>query len=226
MNDMYYLITIIGRRQSEKYIDFFRKNSVCVTLATLCNGTAQKKTLDYLGIENTEKLMLFAVASAENAKRIMRGLVGEMEIDVPGNGVAMTIPLESISSLGMKCLTCGQEILIEEGRGVMDNYQYSLIIAIAEKGYADLVMEAARSADARGGTIVHAKGTGAENMEKFFGVSIASEKEMLYIVVKKQSKSEVMKAIIANAGADSPAKSIVFSLPVDSVVGLRSLENE
>ena len=56
-----------------------------------------------------------------------------------------------------------------------------LIIVIVNKGNTDVVMDAARSVGAGGGTVARAKGTGAE-MAKFFGVSISEEKEMVYIV--------------------------------------------
>lgn len=226
MNNLYYLITVTKRELSENYVEFYHQKSIMTVWGTLCNGTAQQKTLDYLGLEKTEKIMLFSVSSADNMKHILRELIYEMKIDIPGNGIALTIPLESISATGMKCLTDGQEILLDEEKNNMDEFQYSLIIAISEKGTADMVMDAARNANANGGTVVHAKGMGSERMHKFFGVSIAVEKEMLYIVVNRQDKAAVMKAILQNAGIDTPAKSIVFSLPVEDVVGLRSLDIE
>ena len=59
---------------------------------------------------------------------------------------------------------------------------HELIIVITNQGYTDKVMDAARSAGAGGGTAIHAKGTGAELARKFFGVSIASEKEIVFII--------------------------------------------
>ena len=58
-----------------------------------------------------------------------------------------------------------------------------------------MVMDAARSAGAGGGTVLHAKGTGTEFTSKFLGVSIAAEKELIYIVSKNRDKGAIMKAI-------------------------------
>ena len=58
------------------------------------------------------------------------------------------------------------------------------------------------------------------------GVSIAAEKEMIFIVTKAKGKNEIMKAIMEEAGMDSKAKSIVFSLPVTSTAGLRLQEED
>ena len=72
-----------------------------------------------------------------------------------------------------------------------------------------------------GGTVVKAKGTGADYTEKFFGFSIASEKEIHLIVVPAQGRNNIMKAIMEKAGLNSKAQSIVFSLPVSNAIGLR-----
>ena len=106
----------------------------------------------------------------------------------------------------------------------MNATPYTLIVAIAESGSTDTVMDAARSAGARGGTVVHAKGTANDKItNSFFGVTVASEKEMVYIVSKRSDRDVIMKAIMEKAGPTTDAKAVVFSLPVDSVVGLRSL---
>lgn len=95
-----------------------------------------------------------------------------------------------------------------------------LIVAIVERGYADDVMKAARSAGARGGTILHARGAGDEARDRFYGVTIQSEKEMVLLVVEKVHKAAIMKAICAQAGLNQEARGLVFSLPVEDAVGM------
>ena len=84
-------------------------------------------------------------------------------------------------------------------------------------------MDAAREANASGGTVIHAKGTGTERAEKFLGVSIAAEKEIIFIVVKTDQKNAIMQSIMSKAGTDTAARTIVFSLPVTSTAGMRLL---
>ena len=57
------------------------------------------------------------------------------------------------------------------------------------------------------------------------GVSLAVEKEMVFIVTKTEQKNDIMKAIMKDAGLDSKAKSIAFSLPVTDTAGLRLIED-
>ena len=99
-----------------------------------------------------------------------------------------------------------------------------LLVVIANHGYTELVMDAAREVHAAGGTVIHAKGTGTENAQQFLGVTLVPEKEMLFIVVKSEQKNSIMRAIMEKAGLESKAQSIVFSLPVTDTAGMRLME--
>ena len=92
-----------------------------------------------------------------------------------------------------------------------------LIIAITNRGYTDNVMSVAREAGARGGTVIHARGTGDEASEKFFGETVGAEREMIFIVVSKEDKKNVMNAIMEKVGINSDAQTFVFTLPVIDV---------
>ena len=108
----------------------------------------------------------------------------------------------------------------------MKDTDYELLVAIANQGDIDTVMDAARSAKAGGGTVIHAKGTGMELAKKYLGVSLVEEKEVILIVTKSREKNQIMKAIMEQAGLDSKERTIVFSLPVTSVAGIRMLEED
>ena len=97
-------------------------------------------------------------------------------------------------------------------------------MAIANEGRTDMVMNAARSVGAKGGTVLHGKGTGGENEQKFFKVSIAQEKEVILILSEAKQKSAIMKAILEKAGPDTEAGTVVFSLPVSEAAGFGILE--
>lgn len=221
MKNIYWLITIIQRSDSVEYENFYLEHGVGVTYSTLCNGTVQERTLNLLGLERTEKAMLFSMVTEQTLKRLTRSLTVEMKIDLPNRGVAMAIPLSGIGGTGaLELLTAGQEPASEETEEKKMQSDYELIVAIYEKGYTDLVMDAAREAGAGGGTTIRAKGTGA-GAEKFFGLSLAVEKEIVFIVSHKDKKKEIMKAIMQKAGVDTKAHALVFSLPVSETAGFR-----
>ncbi len=155
---------------------------------------------------------------------IKRDLQRKMNIDVPGVGIAFTIPLSSIGGKkALNYLLSGHNFVKGEESKLKDT-KYELLIVIANQGYSDLIMDAAREVHAAGGTVIHAKGTGAEKAEKFLGVSLVAEKELVLIVVKSDMKNDIMRAIMDKAGLESKAKSIVFSLPVTGTAGMRMME--
>ena len=99
--------------------------------------------------------------------------------------------------------------------------KYEVIVAIVNEGHSDKVMDAAREAGARGGTITHARGSGTKDIEKKYGIIITPQKEMLYILVNENIRDQVMSAINSAVGIDTPGQGIVFSLPVDIISGLK-----
>ena len=229
MSEYKLLMSIINREQEDAYMDYFKKNGVKAVFSTLCSGTASKSMLDYLGLESNSKVMLSSMVSGENASRLMSGLVSRMGINLPGTGIALTVPVGSIAgTASLRYLAEGQENQSKNETAVekVSEIMYSLVVIISEKGCSDMVMDAAREAGARGGTVVHAKGTGKEFAAKFFGVSIAAEKEIVYIVTRRSDKDAIMKSVIEKAGPATDAKAAVFSLPVEDVVGLMSVMKE
>ena len=133
-------------------------------------------------------------------------------------GIAFTVPLSSIGGRReLQFLTEHQNYQKGE-ESTMKDTKYELLVVIANHGYSDLIMDAARGAGAAGGTVIHAKGTGMEGAEKFLGISLAAEKEMIYIVVHRDKRNDIMSAIMRDAGMASKAKSICFTLPVSPTV--------
>lgn len=107
-----------------------------------------------------------------------------------------------------------------------NNAQFELILCIVNKGYTDLVMEAASKSGARGGTVLNARGSSNQEAEKLYGITITPEKEIVMIVVAKKIKDKVLKAIYSEAGLDTRGQGIAFTLPVDEVVGFQKKEKE
>ena len=214
------MITITARSRGEEFANWYQKQGIPLVMTTLGNGTATTEILNLLGLEATEKAVLFCVAA--RSPRLVRRAAKDLWLDVPGRGVLMTVPISSKGVAAKEYLLQGQEA--EE---IMESKQtHELVVAIAKQGHTDLVMNAARSAGATGGTVVHAKGAGTDLAKKFFGVSIATERELVFILVKAENRKDIMKAIIAQAGVKTEAEAMVFSMPVSDIAGLRQLDAE
>ena len=224
MQSVKYFILITNREYSEKYIDLLKETGVNRIFTKMCTGTATASVMDILGIEKSEKVMLEGMIRENAIDNLKNALINRMNIVIPGNGIGIFLPVACIGGESAKANLLGDKP-IEKKENSMDNLsKLVLIITVVDKGNTELVMDAARSAGATGGTVVKAHGTGAE-MAKFFGISISQEKEMVYIVSKQEKRDDIMYAIMDKAGSNTEAHGVSFALPVESVVGIRSFEN-
>jgi len=96
----------------------------------------------------------------------------------------------------------------------MAEKKFELVVCIVNAGYSENVMKAARSAGARGGSIIRGRGSANPESEEFFGVTIQPDKEIVLVLVSADIKDAVLKTIYKNAGLSTEGAGIVFSLPV------------
>ena len=96
----------------------------------------------------------------------------------------------------------------------MEAHKYELVVCIVNAGFSQNVMEAARAAGAKGGTVLRARGSANPESEEFFSINVQPDKEMLMILVPKDIKDDVLKAIYKDCGLGNEAQGIAFSLPV------------
>ena len=219
-----YFIVVTQREYAERYLDYLREQTRAAVFYKLVNGTATDTALSRMGLEKTEKIMFEGLIRDECVAEFKKGLINRLDISSAGNGIAFFIPADGIGGESAKKYLTGDAPVSKRETNMEERSRLVLIIAVTDKGNTDLVMNAARSAGASGGTVAKAKGTGAE-IAKFFGISITEEKEMTYIVAKRESRDAIMRAIMEKAGWDTPAHGVTFSLPVDDVAGIRSLED-
>ena len=200
MSDVYIMTTIIDRKNSKKYIDLYKKDKLEVMYITLGEGTARGDILDYLGLEASEKMVIFNFVQQHDWMLTKKDLQRKLQIDAPGEGIAFLVPLSSIGGKRTLQFLLDRQELPESEESTLKDTTYELIVAIADQENLEMVMDAARGAGAYGGTVIHAKGTGMEYAEKYLGVTIAAEKAMIFIVTKKDQKNSIMKAIMEQAG--------------------------
>ena len=105
-------------------------------------------------------------------------------------------------------------------------FEHELILCIVNAGYSDVVMDAARACGARGGTVLHARGTANKEAETFFKITIQPEKEAVIILVPSKIKDDVLHALYQKVGLQTPGQGIAMALPVDGVVGLPTQKAE
>ena len=224
MSELSMMVPITPRKHTRKFVQFYEEMNLPVSVITLGSGTASSEILDYFGLDGSEKSVIFHIITDTRWKEVKRQLRLKMSIDIPGIGIAFTVPLSSIG--GMKALNylTAQQDYVKGEESTLKDTKYELLVPIANQGHTELIMDAARKVHAAGGTVMHAKGTVTHLAQKFMGVTLVPEKEMIFIVVRKTQKNAIMKAIMDEAGTGTPAGAIVFSLPVTDTAGMRMME--
>ena len=102
----------------------------------------------------------------------------------------------------------------------MDNTKgYNLLITVVIEGYAEKVMAVAKKNGANGGTLIKGREIGSKSGFKFFNVEVEPEKDILLIVCKEEEKNKIMEAILEKFGANTEARGMCISLPIDNVTG-------
>lgn len=97
---------------------------------------------------------------------------------------------------------------------------YKCVLAIVNNGFSEVAMESAKANGAKGGTILHARGTISKEAEKIFNISIQPEKEIVMILAKADLVDGILKGLYNAIGPSTTAQGIAFALPVDQTVGL------
>lgn len=218
------VMAIINRNRHEAMEEIIHALKLPLAMTLYARGTAQDEHLSLYGLVATEKALIFTVADADQTKKLMRAAKLRMFIDIPGNGIMMSVPLKSVGG-GRTMAYLTDNMNMNGDKPTMD-FSHELICVILNEGCSDIVMAAARPAGATGGTVLAGKGTGAREAEKFLGITLASEKDVVLIVADSAKKAAIMKAIVAKAGPGTEAGAICFSLPVSAVEGLRRITPE
>ncbi len=104
----------------------------------------------------------------------------------------------------------------------MEKSNFNLIVVIVNEGFSSEVMDAAREVGARGGTVIRGRGTAKEETLAKFKIFMTPEKEMILILADDEIKEDILVAVNNKCGLNSDAHGIVFTLPVDDVVGLKA----
>jgi nitrogen regulatory protein PII len=216
------LITIVDRTKAAQVLGFFSRKSVTLSLSTWGRGTASSEIMDILGISEKAKVVVFSLAPKKWVPALLTEIADAMQLRNAGRGIIFTVPLDAVNKGVMyKYQPAVEEKMNEERVMYKTNEKpYELIITATETGLADAVMETARNAGAKGGTVWKARTPGDENTESFFGLKLYEEMEILAIAAESSQKLNIMEAIGKFLNEKSPDKSFVFSIPVTDIVGV------
>lgn len=221
---MNYIISIIPPYSHKKMQKICKELKLPVIISMPGKGTAEQSMLDLLGIEDNDKSIVLCVANGEKTKLFFKQIHSILNVGMPSQGISAAIPIKSVGGEKAVAYLNSNEENVKYSPQI--TAEHELIVAVANVGSTDDVMNAARKAGARGGTVIHGKGTGGTQTQKFYNLSIASEKEVILIISSAEKKADIMRSILEEAGPNTKSGALVFSLPTTQIAGFGLLEDD
>lgn len=215
------LLSIIQEGISESLVAALRDGGAQGGTILLADGVAKSSLLHLLGIGDTKKEIVLTILSQNLVEPVTTALQNFRREKRLPCGIALLIDVKHIlhhnngdALFKMLAAQNQSEESIHSPK--------TLITCIVNKGNAEDLMQAAKKAGARGGTIIAGRGTGKEEDVKLFGFQIVPEKEILLIVVDSVVIKSVCDAIRKVSDIIQPGSAIAFCIDVEHLIALGS----
>lgn len=216
------LTLILNEHQSNKCIKIAKDHGVYGGIATIGKGTVKNTILNLLGIKNEKKEIVKFLLANDQAQDMLDLFKKELLLDKPGQGIAFTTPISSIMGHTGQAV----EKLDDSEQNMEVKTMFKKINMIVDRGMSDEVMDIARQAGVRGGTILHGRGAGAEIATSLFGVEIEPEKELVIMLTPEELVDKVIKALAEGLSLDEPGKGILYVEPILDTRGLVEMSDK
>ena len=208
-------------------------NDCCAALSFtgLGYGTAKSHYMSYLGLDEIEKRVVYSLIPDYSESRVLRAINKRLKLYLMGNGIAFTIPLSGISSLISNAIlsTPYREDAADSQKSNKDKENrkmHELIVAVVNQKFTDAVLDCSRVAGATGATILHTRSINNKQVEQLLGTSFKQETDTIAFLTSHEYKQKIMEAIRDCAGLKTDGGAVLFSLPVDSIVGIGRFDED
>lgn len=209
----YLLYTIIiNRGKASKVSKYAYKHGIKSSTIIAGQGTVKQGFLNFLGFYEEAKEVVMMIADQKTGDQAMKKISHKFKMEKPYRGIAFSMPISEVRGIP------GLEIKPEIKETT--HMKYQVIFTIVNRGLADQVVEASIEGGARGGTILHGRGSGIDNAPKFFNIEIEPEKEIVMIIVDSEIKDNVVEVISNKMEIDQPNKGILFVVDLADTFGL------
>ncbi|HCA33806.1 MAG TPA: hypothetical protein DEP00_01540 [Lachnospiraceae bacterium] len=209
----------------------FQQEGISVYYRFNAEGTASSRILKTLGLDSSDRILYCSYLTGRKAHVLMRKIRLRLHMGKGANGIACTVPLDAASQSMLKIArqmdpTSLNNIQVHSSQKEKEsmNAEHSLIVSITNRGYIQDVVQTARQAGAHGGTVLHSFRVSDQSMTAIFGLDPEEEKEVLMMIVAADRKNDILLAISSAFGMSTPAKGLVFSMPVDETSGYEEYE--
>lgn len=226
------LVGIINKEDEARFTEIVNECSTAVHFSGVGHGTARNSYMSYFGLGEIEKRVTMSLIPAPAEHNILNAIGHGLKLYLVGRGIAFTLPLSGISSIINGAILSGvdkpdktQGRKAPISRKKEKKTMHELVIAVVNTKYTDIAIEAARAAGATGATVFHTKSINNERAEGAIGTTINRETDSLFFLTTLEYKTQIMEAVRDAAGLKTEGGAVIFSLPVDDLVGVGRFED-
>ena len=226
------LIAIINHEDEQKYTDAVGEVCTAVNFSGIAHGTASSNYLSYFGLGEIQKRIIFSLIPDFAEHNVLSAVGHALKLYLVGKGIAFTLPLSGISDVIADVVLSSAdkgEGDREPGKKVSKKEKsdmHELVVAIVNQKYTDEAIEAAKAAGATGATVLNTMSSNNAQAEQKLGTSLNTETDTLFFITSAEYKLKIMEAVRDSAGLKTDGKAVIFSLPVDDLIGIGRFESD
>ena len=225
------LVGIINKEDEDKFSEIVNDCATAVHFSGIGYGTARSSYMSYFGFNEIEKRITFSLIPDMAEHNILSAIGHGLKLYLVGRGIAFTVPLSGISNIINDAILSGDAKLDSPkprapiSKKKEKNRMHELVIAVVNRKYTDVSIEAARAAGATGATVFHTKSVNNAKAEQAIGTTIDQETDSVLFLTTREYKTRIMEAVRDAAGLKTEGGAIIFSLPVVDLVGIGRFED-
>ncbi len=201
---------VVDRGKAGGLLHWARDKGVAGGTIFAGEGTNPSPILNFLGVSEVHKEVLMLGVTRELSQQLFTAMKDEFKMDKRYKGIAFVVPFRQ---------------WLPQAPAIPEDYDrekpppFVCLITIVDKGKGELIMDVARKAGARGGTIVHAHGAGVPQ-DIYFPLLIEPQKDMILIIESRVKAPPIQSAIFKEMHLEEANNGIVITLPVLRTIGL------
>ncbi len=224
------LVAIINKEDEDAYTATVNKCCTAVHFSGIGHGTARSSYMSYFGFNDIEKRIVFSIIPSTLEHTVLDAVGRELRLYLLGKGIAFTTPISAISNIVEEAVLSMPDRDLADTKSPVSKKEktmtHELVIAVVNQKYTDSAIEAARSAGATGATVFHTRSTNNKRAEQSMGTALPEQTDSIFFLTTEEYKLKIMEAVRDFAGLKTEGGAVIFSLPVDDLVGIGRFNGE
>ena len=108
------LITIVNREKADFYMDLLQSFEINAQFCAFGRGTAGSDLLHMMGLEQSEKAVIFSIVREDRAPAALAALEERFKTIKKGKGIAYTIPMSGMIGVSLYSFFCNNRRAVKE----------------------------------------------------------------------------------------------------------------